>query len=311
MSHPFGTLHLIVNPKAGRGATRRALPELTRLLRTAGIPHEVHRTTRPGQATTLARDIATGGGRYIGAVGGDGTVHEVVNGLVDTAGQAVADDLVLAVITAGSGGDLARTYGLNLPVDRLVRRHLSTTDTLPMDLGVVEYRSSGKDPVAEERVFANIAQIGWGAEVVRRAARLPRFTGRLRYLLGAYGAIRGVNRQEVELDLEHNSANVPLVDLVVANGQFFGGGMKVAPRALPDDGLFNVLAFTGGRSQVFSLTPKLFAGEHLPDPNIAEWQSATVALDPADPMLLEADGEFLGTTPARFRLLDRVISLKI
>ena len=69
--------------------------------------------------------------------------------------------------------------------------------------------------------------------------------------------------------------------------------------------------FTGGRSQVFSLTPKLFAGEHLPDPNIAEWQSATVALDPADPMLLEADGEFLGTTPARFRLLDRVISLKI
>ena len=190
----------------------------------------MHRTTRPGQATTLARDIATGGGRYIGAVGGDGTVHEVVNGLVDTAGQAVADDLVLAVITAGSGGDLARTYGLNLPVDRLVRRHLSTTDTLPMDLGVVEYRSSGKDPVAEERVFANIAQIGWGAEVVRRAARLPRVHRQTALAsLGAYAAIRGVNRQEVELDLEHNSANVPLVDLVVANGQFFGGGMKVAP----------------------------------------------------------------------------------
>ena len=97
----------------------------------------------------------------------------------------------------------------------------------------------------------------------------------------------------------------------MANWQFFGGGMKFAPRALPDDGLFNVLAFTGGRSQVFTLSPKLYQGEHLPDPNIAEWQSATVSLAPADPMLVEADGELLGRTPATFAIVPRPLTIKI
>ncbi|WP_341254053.1 hypothetical protein, partial [Euzebya pacifica] len=90
-----------------------------------------------------------------------------------------------------------------------------------------------------------------------------------------------------------------------------GGGMKVAPRALPDDGLFNVLAFTGGKAQVFTLTPKLFQGEHLPNPRIAEWQSSTASVAPEEPMLVEADGEVLGTTPASFTVVDKPLVLKI
>lgn len=87
--------------------------------------------------------------------------------------------------------------------------------------------------------------------------------------------------------------------------------MKVAPRALPDDGKFNVLAFTGGKAQVFTLTPQLYQGEHLPNPNIAEWQSATVRLAPPEPMWVEADGELLGHTPAEFTVLDQPLTLKI
>ncbi|MEE8603672.1 diacylglycerol/lipid kinase family protein [Euzebya tangerina] len=310
MSHPFGTLHLIVNPRAGRGAVKRTIPQLTRQLDAEGLDHRVHTTTRAGHATELARQIVDDGGRYVLAVGGDGTVNEVVNGLLDQDGRARAADVVLAVVAAGSGCDLVRTYGLDLPIERLVRRHLTTTDSVGMDVGVATFT----DPATGEettRFFANIAQVGWGAQVVRRAARLPRFTGRVRYLLAAWSAIRAVNRQEVALELQRTTATVPLVELVVANGQFFGGGMKVAPRALPDDGLFNVLAFTGTRSQVFTLTPKLYAGEHLPDPHIAEWQSATAAVAPETPMLVEADGEFLGRTPARFSLLSTPLQLKI
>ncbi len=310
MSHPFGTLHLIVNPRSGSGSARKAVPELTRLLDAEGIAHEVHTTRGRGDATAIARRLVEGEGRYIAAVGGDGTVHEVVNGLLHHDGTAVRSDAVLAVISAGSGGDFARTYGLDRPVDRLVRRHLATTDTLSLDVGRVVYAATGTGEETQ-RFFVNIAEVGWGAEVVRRAERLPRFIGRVRYLLAAYGAIRAVNRQEVTLDLGKVQPHVPLVELVVANGQFFGGGMKVAPRALPDDGLFNVLAFTGNRSQVFTLSPKLYQGEHLPNPQIAEWQSETVSLAPADPMLVEADGELLGTTPAAFDVIRRPLTLKI
>jgi diacylglycerol kinase (ATP) len=308
MAHPFGTLHLVVNPRSGNGSARKALPELERLLAAEDMAYEVHRTTGPGDAEAIARRLATEGAGYVAAVGGDGTVHEVVNGLLDADGQAVAPDLVLAVIRAGSGGDFARTYGLDLPIDRLVRRHLTTTDALPLDAGRVVLQRDGAEV---SRWFVNIAEVGYGAEVVRRAERLPRSFGRLRYLLAAYGAIRAGTRQRVQLELDRTTADVQLVELVVANGQFFGGGMKVAPRALPDDGLFNVLAFTGGRSQVFTLTPKLFQGEHLPNPQIAEWQSATVALAPTSPMLVEADGELLGTTPARFEVVHRPLTLKI
>ncbi len=308
MSHPFGTLHLIVNPRSGSGSARKSLPELQRLLDTHEIDHEVHLTGARGDATQITRRLVEGEGRYIAAVGGDGTVHEVVNGMLDPDGTARRADAVLAVINAGSGGDFARTYGLDRPLERLVRRHLSTTDTVPLDVGRVTFVKDGR---STDRFFVNIAEVGWGAEVVRRAERLPRFIGRLRYLLAAWGAIRAVNKQEVTLDLGKVQPRVPLVELVVANGQFFGGGMKVAPRALPDDGLFNVLAFTGNRSQVFTLTPKLYQGEHLPNPQIAEWQSSSVAVAPEDPMLVEADGELLGTTPAGFTIISRPLTLKI
>ncbi|CAN5306451.1 diacylglycerol kinase family lipid kinase [soil metagenome] len=307
MSHPFGTLHLIVNPASGNGAAKKCLPQLRSLLDTHGIEHEVHLTRGSGDATRMAREVATDH-RYLAAVGGDGTIHEVVNGLLHDDGTPVRDDAVMAVISAGSGGDFARTYGLDLPMEQLVRRHLTTTDTLACDAGLVTFDLDG---VKTTRFFVNIAEVGWGAEVVRRAERLPRFVGRVRYLLAAWGAIRAVNRQEVTLTLDHTEAQVPLVELVVANGQWFGGGMKVAPRALPDDGLLNVLAFTGGRSQVFVLTPKLYQGEHLPNPEIAEWQSSTVHLAPADPMLVEADGEVLGRTPARFSIISRPLTIKI
>lgn len=308
MSHPFGTLHLIANPKSGSGAVRKTMPELRRLLDEHELDHEVHLTTGPGHATELARTIVQGGGRYIAAVGGDGTVHEVVNGLLDADGQPIAADIVLAVVRAGSGGDFARTFGLDRPVERLVRRHLTGTATMPLDVGHVTYIKDGRE---ESCFFVNIAEVGWGADVVRRAAKLPRFVGRVRYLISALAAVRAANPQQVALVLEKTTANIGMVELVVANGQFFGGGMKVAPRALPDDGLFNVLAFTGGKAQVFTLTPKLFQGEHLPNPRIAEWQSSTASVAPEEPMLVEADGEVLGTTPASFTVVDKPLVLKI
>jgi len=304
---PLGPARLIVNPTAGNGQIRKVLPRLEAALRAGGMEFDVSRTRAADETQQLARAALDDGIRYLIAVGGDGTVHHVVNGMFE--GRVpVAEDAVLGVCGTGTASDFVRNFGLDRDVDR-VARHLLTPHTMLMDVGVAEYLDS--DGTRAERLFINIAEAGYGADVVRRAERLPRSLGRFRYLLAAWAAIPRVPRTQAEVTVDFTSRTLPLVELVVANGQFFGGGMKVAPRAIVQDGRLNVLAFTGTRSQVFLLTTQLYAGEHLPHPEIVEYQSSTCSVTTTTPLLIEADGEVLGTTPARFSLLKRTLQLSI
>lgn len=305
MSSPFGPMRLIVNPRAGRNEAD--LGALLAELSTQGVQHEVVQTDGPGGATRLARAALDEGIRYLVAVGGDGTVHEVVNGMIED-GKPVAPEAVLGVYAAGSGCDFVRTFGMDRRPE-IVARHFATEHVMPIDVGVAEL--TGLDGQPMTRYFANIAEVGYGAEAVKRAAGYPRWLGRVRYLFAAWGAIRGITPQDTSIDVDERVVRRRLVNLVAANCQFFGGGMKVAPRALPDDGLFNVQLFHGGASQVFQMTSKIYRGEHIPHPSISEYQSPRVALAPERPMLVEADGELLGTTPVEFTLLKQAILLKL
>lgn len=305
MASVFGPMRLIVNPRAGRGEAD--LTALTDELSRQGLDFEVVHTDGPGSATRLAREALDAGVRYLVAVGGDGTVHEVVNGMIED-GKAVAPEAVLAVYAAGSGCDFIRTFGLDRAPD-IFARHLATEHVMAIDVGVAEFTDLEGRPAT--RYFANIAEVGYGAEAVKRASGYPRWLGRVRYLFAAWGAVRGVKPQISTIDMDDRAVERQLVNLVVANCQFFGGGMKVAPRALPDDGLFNVQIFHGRASQVFQMTSKIYRGEHVPHPSISEFQSPTAAVSPLEPMLVEADGELLGQTPARFTLLPQVIQLKL
>jgi diacylglycerol kinase (ATP) len=160
------------------------------------------------------------------------------------------------------------------------------------------------------RHFVNVAQAGYGAGLVRRQRRL-RALGRVGTLLAAWAAIRAVPRQEASVAVAHTARTLPFVNLVVANGQFYANGSKVAPRALPDDGSLNVQVFTGDRSQVFLLTTRIYRGEHLPDPEVVEYQSPTVELETGLAVPVEADGTYLGRTPARFWVLPAALRLKL
>jgi YegS/Rv2252/BmrU family lipid kinase len=318
LTSPHGPLRLIVNPAAGRGAVRRTLPTLTEALRSHGVELDVIETTGPGEATEAARKALAEGLRFLVAVGGDGTVTEVVNGMFELTAsgleggppscEPVAADAVLGAVAAGSGCDFVRTFGLDRD-PRTVAEHLAGQGTMDIDVGIATYTDREGSP--SRTLFANIAEVGYGGIVVDRASRLPRSLGRLRYLFAAYAAIRALDRQQATVSMDGKEKTAPLVNVVVANGQFFGGGMKVAPRGLPDDGLLNVEIFTGGRSQVFTLSPKMQRGEHLPSPSIAEYQTPWVALAPEKPMLVEADGDVLGTTPATFSLHPQGLRLKI
>ncbi len=308
MSHtPHGPMLLVVNPRSGT-ARDDVLPTVRRTLDGLGIAHRVAVTRHAGHATQIARAAAVDGVGLVVAVGGDGTVHEVVNGLVDAdTGTPVRDDVVLGVVPGGSGCDFVRTWGLDVPVERLVERHLVTEATVPLDLGRVT--CADEHGVPRTLVFANIAEVGWGADVVRRANALPRFVGRSRYLASVLASTVRLDVVPAEVVVDHTSTTEPVFEVVVANGQFFGSGMKIAPRALPDDGRFNVQTWRGGVREVLAGLPRARHGEHLSSPTVREWQSRTVAVTSPRPMTVEADGEVLGTTPARFEVLERVLRL--
>ena len=309
MTSPFGPMLVIANPTAGRGRNA-VLPRLVRALTAAGLAHQVEPTRWAGHATELARAAVTQRDfRYVVAVGGDGTVHEVVNGLVDPeTGLPHRDDIVLGVVAGGSGCDFIRTFGLDRSPE-VVARHLAGETTMPTDLGRV--RLVGPGGIPRTRVFANIAEVGWGAEVTERANRLPRLLGPARYVAAILTTTGAMRQVETTVTVDHTATTEPMTEVVVANGQFFGGGLRVAPRALTDDGRFNVQTWQARPADVLRELPRVRVGEHLERPDIREWQSREVRVDAVQPLLVEADGEVLGHTPATFDVLPAVLAVKI
>ncbi|MTV26920.1 YegS/Rv2252/BmrU family lipid kinase [Nitriliruptoraceae bacterium ZYF776] len=307
MSTPLGEPLLIANPRAGTGRDT-VVRTLSAELHARGVVHDVSETTRAGEATRLAREAVEAGRRFVVAVGGDGTVHEVVNGLVDAeTGRARADDLVLGIVAGGTGCDLARTFGFDRRPEIAVQ-HLLTDTTSPFDLGRV--RLTGRDGRPVVRVFANVAEAGYGGVVTDLANRLPKRLGTARYGVAILGAVARFRLVETGVRLDHTELREPLSNVVVANGQFFGGGLNVAPRALPWDGRFNVQVWHGKPVDVLRAGPELRTGGHTKRDDVREWQSATVEVD-GPPLVVEADGEVLGRSPATFDLLPGVLRIKL
>lgn len=309
MTSPFGPILLIANPSAGRGRNA-VLPRVVKALNARGLDNTVSVTKGPGDATRIAREAVTNRGiRFVVAVGGDGTVNEVVNGLVDVVtGEPHAPDVAFGALAGGSGCDFIRTFGLDRSPERAVA-HLEGDTLFPIDLGRVTL--VGRDGVERSRLFANIAEAGYGGLVTDKANRMPKVLGKSRYLFATLSAVRSFELVRTRVTVDHTEVDEPISNVIVANCQFFGGGMKVAPRALPDDGSFNVQVWRGEAMDVFKQTPKLRVGEHLTSADVREYQSTKVTLESDQPLTIEADGEVLGTTPAVFEVLPKVVNLKI
>lgn len=322
VSSPFGPMRIIVNPRAGRGAVERGWPAVRAVIEEEGLEYEVLFTEGPGHATALAHDALLGDRRFIVAVGGDGTVHEVVNGMMGEHGP-LDPDAVLGVVAAGSGGDFVRTFGLTQDPTGAARHLTGSMQWGRLDVGRVRYR----DPsgVESSRWFVNIAEAGIGAQVVATAARMPRRLGGRAYRLAALRGILGYRPQEASVVMNGRKArgvrrDAPFEEvkwagtitmLVIANCQFFGGGLRVAPRAIPSDAMLDVLIGHGTRWEAMQALRRMQRGEHVPHETIEEFLADRVVLDGPEPIPLEADGEPLGTTPAVIELSAAAIPLKI
>jgi diacylglycerol kinase (ATP) len=303
----FGPLVLIANPRAGHGRVGQALPEIERVLQAKNLRYRVFLTTGRGDATRAARAALLAGERFLVAVGGDGTVHEVVNGMFG-ADQPANPNAVLGVIAAGSGCDFVKTFGL--PEDAVrACDHLEGPNVFPIDVGRVRY--AGDDGRENVRYFANIAEAGLGGAVVARAERLPGSFGRSRYFIGFWLTLPRYKPVVVTVQADRRSFEGRAHNVVVANCQFYGSGMKISPRSWPGDGYLDVLVMKGPKSDAFTLLPKVYRGEHLPHREIMEFRAKEIRVEAARPLRLEADGEVLGTTPATFGVLPQALVLKI
>jgi YegS/Rv2252/BmrU family lipid kinase len=307
VSSPFGPLYVIANPAAGRGMVGQQLPELERALRQRGLRYEIVETTGPGDAERLAREALADGKHYLVAVGGDGTVDEVVNGMIEN-DKPIDPDAVLGVVGAGSGNDFVRTFGLAADADR-GSAVLAGDRLFPIDAGKVTFTMP--DGAMKSRYFAGVAEAGLGGAMAARAGKLPRGLGRGRDFLGFWFALSRFKPPEITLRVGETEVGGKATDVVVANCQYQNTGMRISPKSWPSDGLLDVLVFRGPRSEAFTRLPKLYQGDYLPDPNVGEYKGKRISLDAERPLPIQSAGEVLGTTPATFELIRLPIRLKL
>ena len=310
MTSAFGDLTVIATTGADRPGVREQLPVLEAALRDRGLPFVLHVAECGEEATALAARALREGGRYLVAVGGDGTVQQVLNGMFDGDGRPLAEDPVLGVVAAGSGCDLVRSFGL--PGDTVgAVGHLTGTTTYDFD--VVKVTTTGPGGERIVRYAHNLAEAGFGAAVLRREAGLPDWTGRARGFLAFWMTLARTRLAQVTVEADTKVYEGPAYNVVVANAQFSGGGLRLSPRSFPGDGVLDALVFRGPRSDAVTMLPRIYRhGDHVPDPHIKEMRAKIrVAVRADRPLPVEADGEPLGTTPATFQIMPRAIRLKL
>lgn len=293
--HNERALLVIANGRGPARALDRAIGELRRL----GLAPRVVRTTGPGHATRAASEAVRAGTRLVVAAGGDGTVHEVANGLLADGG---AGDTVLGVLPMGSGSDFVRTFRIPRTPVRAARR-LASGEVRRIDVGLIRFDSG------ESRYFVNIAEAGLGGSVVARAAALPGFLGPARYLAAFCLVLPRFETGRARVAAGDAGTDRPTLNVVIANCQYYGGGMRISPRSSPDDGALDVLVMTGPKRVACTTMPRVFLGRYLPHPHVTEMAGTTVRVAGDVRYLVEADGELLGTTPATFEIIPGALKI--
>jgi diacylglycerol kinase (ATP) len=288
-------LLVVVNPAAGRGRARTLWPAAARALRAAGVDFDVAMTRAANEAAALAEGGAHDYAALI-AAGGDGTVHEVVNGLLRAApGGATA---ALGVLPLGSGDDFAKLLAPQSPVGARApdwRRAVATIargTTRRFDVGWIEAQDAAG--AMHSRYFANGMDVGFGAQGAANAAAMPAWLkGRAAY----FGALARtlIDYPRLRLTLRCDDAPPERCTATIAavmNGRCFGSSFWVSPDARTDDGLLDVmLAEALGRLAILRLVPRVMRGSHVTHPRVRMRRVRRITLESELPMALEADGE--------------------
>lgn len=310
---------VIINPTSAGGATGRAWPQLASDLRTHFGAFNCAFTEKAGDGQLIAAREAGRGRSLIIACGGDGTISEVANGILESGADAE-----LGILPSGTGGDLRRT--LSIPAraaDAAAMLHYGRS--IRMDVGRVEFQN--RSGARARRYFLNVASCGMGGEVIRRveensagwlatASRRIGGGGQLAYALASLQTSVALTKPTLGIQLDDRPEfRLVVANLCIANARYFGGGMKIAPEAKLNDGLLDVVA-VGDLSTVEILTNvyKLYLGTHLGLQKVQHTLARRIRVSAASPdevVLIEVDGELLGTLPAEFEILPQALRVRV
>ena len=272
-------LHFIVNPAAGRGRGGRIAPLIEEAMAKAGARFELSLTSGPGDAIKLAA-LATKEADVVVAVGGDGTVSEVVNGLRDS-------DTVLGILPVGSGNDFIKVVGIPSDPQAALDVILQGWERR-VDLGVVN-----------DRLYINSVGIGIDAAVARTMNRSRRLPGQLAYYWGVALNLFFYRCRTVRWRADDESGETKSLLAAVMNGTTYGGSFHVAPRAVCDDGLLDLVIAGGfgivGRARKLPVFKK---GHHLDMPNVTWRRARRISIRSDWPLPIQADGDLLPESTA-------------
>jgi YegS/Rv2252/BmrU family lipid kinase len=300
----------VVNPKSANGATGKRWAELAALIARTLSDFGVEFTKGEMDAMHIARAAIKNGYECIVAVGGDGTINEVVNGFFE-GGKAINPQAALGVLPRGTGGDFRKTFDWDLDSEAAIRR-LDTPDTRPLDVGLLEFRAH--DGSTQRRYFANICSFGVSGLVDKEVNTTSKaFGGTVSFLLGSLKALSKYQDQKVRVSFDDKPAELlDVTTLSVANGKYFGGGMKVAPDADVSDGIFDVTVWSGyGLSDFVIKSKGVYSGAHVNWKGTRRLRAKKVHAESDEQVLIDCDGEQPGALPCTMSILASAIRLKV
>lgn len=293
---------VVVNPAAGGGRTGRAWPRLRDVLARAGLDFDWVATGAAGDAVRLAADGARGGHDLVVAVGGDGTVNEVVNGVTGDGRTPLA---TTGAVLTGRGRDACRNFGVPARAEAAAAALVAGRDVL-FDLGLATWADGRR------RYFLGAAGAGFDAAVAARAASVGA-RGTLPYLFAVLATLHASRPAAATIRVDGAPAwRTPLIAAVAANARYFGGGMKIAPQADPRDGVLDLVVLGAlGRLEMLRWLPTIYWGRHLANPRVTARRATTVVLEAAVPLPTQLDGEVDGATPVTLTIAPRALRLRL
>ncbi len=298
---------VIVNPVAGSRSVGREWSRISRQLRRIGLLFDYEFTEYPGHAMEIARRSADDGYHCLIAVGGDGTVNEVANGILCSTRSG---DIIMGIVGVGTAHAFALSLGIGEDYVKALSLLIGHERAL-IDVGVVQCWSQGQ-PI--KRFFVNEASVGLPAEIVDAWKPLPtRFGHSLNLALrtvAGYKTLATHRNQRLSLRVGNEVESIYCCGVVVTNGRYLADGMQIAPHASLDDGLFDVVIVGDvTRSELLKIRPTLYDGSHIGHAEIRVKKTTTVTIESNERLLVEADGDILGEGPASFWVIPSALTV--
>jgi YegS/Rv2252/BmrU family lipid kinase len=307
---------IIVNPKSAGGSTRNRWSQIASDLRSHFGPFRVALTKKQGDGTELAKNFIGRGVKFIIACGGDGTINEVANGILQT-----GEKVELGIMPAGTGGDFRRTIGMN-SAPREAARQLREGKTRLIDVGKVTFLNQNDEPMS--RYFLNVASFGLSASINSRVKKKGEFQwipsevirGKTKFALSTLEEILEKEYKTVAVKIDKkNEKTLNTINFCVCNARFFGGGMKIAPQAKLNDGYLNVVNIGDINTGKILLNGyKLYNGSHLELPEVKSKLVKRIevrAVNKEEVINIETDGELPGKLPATFEIIPKALRLRV